>query len=336
MEQTEDSFIFRKGTKYYKFLGDGTADIIRIVNIKSRGDYVCMHDEDYTGEIDHSKTFIVSQDKLREEYRLLLPNGQICLLNVQTSEGASDVMLVAIKINSDDNSAVTAAQVEFSDVHVVCRQVIPDVFEMMIRQSEVECYGISVSIDTCPANIPFQSFYNDCKPAGKGQFVNIYQQDNMDQILGLFKLAKSDEILKWYYDQYNDPKNVGKAAGVERCVEDLVKHNGFMYDIQNMFGIMPMPGITIKYTDNMYVLNDQDISKLEYAIKRRMSDILIVPCNHFVAESKLSKDYSYVKISDSAGAIYIIQYKPLSGFDESLYPDECKDGFPKLSSKLLP
>lgn len=326
----EELFIYRKGTKYYRIL-NGNVQIIRIVNIKNQNSYVCMLDEFYKGkdDINPKLTFTLTREDLAG-YRLLLPNGQVCLTNVKTKDDILDVLLVVTKIDSNSSAvANTAASIKFGDIFAICRQVIVDIFAYATATDNKNSYvGISISRKTCPANIPFEALYKDCVPIdGKGQFVNIYQQDSIDQILGLFKTAASDKILKENYEK------VTNCIGVEKSVEDLVKNNEFIYDIQSMFDIIPMNNVTIKYEDNMYVLSDVDSYRIEYVIKCRMKDIVIMEYTHFISEEELSEDYAHIKITDSTGKLYIIQYTPVPGFAEELYPESVRNGMSILLDK---
>ena len=326
----EELFIYRKGTKYYRIV-NGNVQIIRIVNIKNQNAFVCMKDEFYKGlkSIRPEITFILNRDDLAG-YNLLLPAGQVCLANVKTADDIQDVMLATAKIETDTTAvANTASSIRFDDIFAICRQVIVDIFAYMAAPDDKNSYvGISISRKTCPSNVPFENMFANCVPiGGKGQFVNIYQQDNIDQILGLFKTASSDQILSKNCELIKD------CIGVEKSVEDLVKNNEFIHDIQSMFDIIPMNNVTIKYEDNMYVLSDVDLYRMEYVIKCRMKDIVIMEYTHFVSEEQLSEDYAHLKMIDSTGKLYIVQYTPVSGFAEDLYPESVRDGMDTLLDK---
>lgn len=332
----EDMFVFRKGTKYYRIDNNDNVSIIRIVNIKNSSTFVCMMDEDYTKGSDinpskHSeKLFTLSADELKNDYRLLLPHAQLCLTNVTTTDGIQDVLIAITKIEAT-TSLPSASSVNFGGVHIICRQAIADVFAM-ITHPDKTVYGLCISRDTCPSNINFDTLYANCIPNKRGgQFINFYQQDNIDQILGLLKKGPSDAILA---DNYKKIKSFDPTVeGLADSLEVLVKSNGLIFDIFKMFGIVPINNVTIKYDGNKYILNDDELDRLEYVIKCRMTDVLIVELNHFVSEEGLSEDYAHFKICDSSGKIYLIQYTPVSGFTEELYPPEVRDGMVNLLNK---
>ena len=325
----QELFIYRKGTKYYRII-NGVVQIIRIINIKNQNAFVCMRDEFYKGQksIRPEITFTLNREDLAG-YNLLLPAGQICLTNVKTTDGIPDVLLVAAKIETDSAAvANTAASVKFGDIFAICRQVVVDIFAYMAAANSKYTYvGLSISRKTCPANIIFENIFANCVPDDKGQFINIYQQDNIDQILGFFKTSTSDEILM------KNTQLIKDCIGVEKSVEDLVKNNEFIHDIQAMFDIIPMNNVTIKYEDNMYILSDVDLSRMEYVIKCRMKDIVIMEYTHFISEEELSEDYAHIKIVDSTGKLYIVQYTPVPGFAENLYPESVRDGMSILLDK---
>ena len=341
-ETNQDVFAFRRGTKYYRII-ENEAEILRIVNIKNNDSVICMKDEDYHGKIELPKIINITKAELYKNYRILLPNGQLCITGITTSNKEPDVMIAGTKIDTNTGAINgTASSVYFGDVFLICRQMVYDVFSLIMDRSnhiDKPCYGLSISRKTCPANIEFDSMYKDCIPVGRPQFINIYQQDNIDQILGLIKTKDFDATLASLYNQVKnnlskDGKEIDKdILGFEPSLEKLVKNNGLMYDIQSMFDIIPINNIKIKYHDNKFVLSTEELQKLEYVIKSRMSEIMIVKLSHFVSESDLSPDYSYVKICDSSGTVYLIQYTPVSGFAEELYPEEVRNDVINLLSK---
>lgn len=326
-----DELMFRKGTKYYR-IKDDVVQIIRIVNFKNMENVVCILDEFYhdKSDINPDKTFTISRDTLVKDYRALLPNGQLCMTNIRTGpdqNSISDVLIVATKI--DQGISSVGKTIAFGKIFVMCRQIIMDLFSAVMNPDNY-CYGMSISRKTCPSNIDFDSLYSGYDPidGSKPQFINIYQQDTINQILGLLKTNASDKIL---LDNYNRLKEqLPGATGIEKSVEDLVKNNGLIFDIYDMFDIIPIQNVTINYIDNNYVLSDGDLYRIEYVIKCRMKDILIVELNHFVSEEDLSEDYAHIKICDSSGKIYLIQYTPEPGFNEALYPEFVRNGMELL------
>lgn len=328
VDNIEDTFIYRKGTKYYK-INNGVVTIIRIVNIKNINTLVCMLDNFYHGadSIKNNKTFTMTPEELKKDYKLLLPHGQICMVNVKsTHDDVHDVLLAATKIEA---TSATAAGINFGEVYTICRQCIVDFFGLVINANE-QCFGITVSRKTCPHAIRFDDLYKDCEPIERGQFINIYQQDDIDQIMGLFKTTKANSLLSNLYNSFDDKS---RPKGIVKTVEALVKENGFINDIMSMFDIIPMPNVTINYENNIYVLKDIDIYQIEYALKCRIKDILVMEYSHFIAEEDLSEDYKHIKICDSTGKVYIIQFTPIPGFAEDLYPDSVKEGMGILLDK---
>lgn len=336
----QDVFVYRRGTKYYK-IQDGKVSIIRIINVKNMNKFICMNDEDYNGDPNHGEKFSLTKDQIMNEYRLLLPNSQLCLVLVTAENGVPDVLIALNQI--DVNTAAvsyTASSVVFGDVEIICRQNIIDFFALIANPKGVKsAYGISISRKTCPANIKFDMMYKNCVPTDKAQFINLYQQDGIDQILGILRTTKADMLLRSIYDQASAALPEGSTmgvdlVGVEKTLKELVISNGLIYDFRQMFNIISMPNVTIKYCDNILVLDEDDERKVEYAIKCRMTDIKIVELNHFVSESDLPEGYAYAKICDSTGKLYLIQYSQEPGFAEELYPEEVRNGMVGLLNKF--
>lgn len=326
------NFPTRVGTKYYRVKEDNKVEIIRIIKHKNVNTVSVIDDDLYTGG-EAAKHHSISIDQLMRDYKMLLPHGQIAVTNVVTESGAKDVLVIANKINQ---AADIANEFTFSDIQVVCRQLLLDFFAQMTEKSGDKVLGLSTSRESCPANINFNMLYSDCKPIpGESQFISIYQQDTIEQILGLISTKSANAILSTHFNEsLSWPERV---IGLTSSLRELLCSNGFIHDIRTMFGITCVNNIDVKIdaVNNKYVLYDTEVYRLEYVFKCRMSEMLVIPYDHFIDESKLPDSYSYAKICDDNNRVWIVQYVPVEGFDPSLYPEEVKDGLIPLLPKYL-
>jgi hypothetical protein len=313
-----NQFIRQVGTKYYRICDDGSVRIVRIVANKNTQEVVV------TGELLDDR-FTIKLEDLQKKYKPLLPNGMITMFNATTNDKHRDVIIFASKTNTTGN----AIELE---PYVMCRQLILDIFAH-ITYSDTPCYGISVSKKSCPANVDFEKLMvSNADDVYNQQAVSIYYQDDLATILKLLKTTKSDEILKENYDRMVTNSD-SKVAGVVSTTRELIETNGFFFDVLSMFNILPLPGVTIHYQDNSYVLYDTDLYRIEYAIKSRVSNVKIIEYSHYISEDELPETYSHIKFCDSTSKIYIMQYVPEQGFNPDLYPEDVRDGMVPLLNK---
>lgn len=315
-------FATRPGNKYYRVLDDGTVDVVRIIRHKNVETLVCVDDNEYDGVSRH-RYYTVKKEELLSKYRLLLPHGQVVLMNCKSDMGVRDVVVVATRIDSasdiNDQNTITFGQIE-----VVCRQWLVDFLAHITEHSGKTVMGLSINRASCPTNVNFDNLTSDCKIINdQAQFISIYRQDTLDQILGLLRTIPSDEILSTYYTTYNDPNVRNTIVGLCPNTKALMEKNGFLTDIRMMFGIAPVR-IKVKYDENSnsYILSNTEVAQLEYTLKATMSDILIFPDDIYLDEDKLSKDYTHTRICDETGKLYVVQYTATSEFNPELYPKE--------------
>lgn len=325
-----EKFKRRIGTKYYRFTSTGDIEIIRIIRNKNVNTIIAVNDETYTGKIKPEDYITLTPQDL-EKYRMLLPHAQMVACPVKTSDASNAVEDVLFLVSKciDRNEGI-----EFMAPDLVCRQIITDMYAIIGGHDD--CLGLSATRKACPVNVDFDRLWKTCVPikdAKHTQFVSVYQTDTFDQLLGLLNTSTYDEMLKYYSDIVY--KGMG-IKGVCSSVRELMEVNGFYYDFLSIFDIMPMPKVIIKKIDNNFILYDMDLYRIEWAIKTKMSDVLITEFNYFVSDEKLQESsYSYIKIADSTGKIYVIQYSPVEGFQPDLYPESVRDGLPEQLSKYM-
>ena len=88
--------------------------------------------------------------------------------------------------------------------YAICRQGVTDFFHTMIASENVPFMaGISVSIDTCPPNVPYQEL-TACDQAVDMKMVHFYRDDTLDDILNCIPLSRYDKVLETLYRQHCD------------------------------------------------------------------------------------------------------------------------------------
>lgn len=318
------NFASRVGTKYYRIVDD-KVEIYRILRHRNMDTVVLVDDNEFTADpVKASQNVInIKVEDLIHDYRMILPNGQLVMMIVTTESGMLDVCLLANKVETSKDMEENAIQ--FGDICLICRQFLLDFFATITSDKKV--VGVSVTRDNCPSNISFDLLISGCEPVDKqSQMISIYAQDSLDAILCLLKTKAADRVLE---NNFNESlKSPEKVLGVVDSVRSLMTTNSFIQDLWSIFGITPINNIKVKFDEenNSFVLTNFEVHRIEYALKQRMSDILILRYDHFIDEDKLAAPYSYAKIRDDNGKFYIIQFMAEEGFDPSLYPEEVQDG----------
>ena len=133
-----------------------------------------------TGE---KKTILVKD--IVEKYALLNPVGYIGFNIVDLKANLQDVIVSLFKPEDlEETPAIPYA---------ICRQCIVDfIYQQIDPKSEM--LGISVSKDTCPANVDF-SYMLSCDKVHSGTMIAVYLDYDLDKILSFIKTKDFDNTL---------------------------------------------------------------------------------------------------------------------------------------------
>lgn len=269
------------GTKYLRVNKDNKLEVIRLVRIKNQNSFVL---KSTTGEV------IRLNDEQLKEYTVLNPDAYICFSIVKLQNNAKDV-IITLHTRED----VLAGN---NTPKVICRQSIFDFFANQVIKSNVQYVGVSVTPDTCPADIPYQAVLA-CDGVISSSIVNVYKDDMFENILKLINTADYDTVLANLVKEASKSPNV---VGYESNLEDLMINTGFMYDFLITFEIQP---VNFAVNDGAVPLESQ-IAMLEDILKHKMHNVVIT---RYARDIDLDKiQHKYLLISDITAAIYIVTY----------------------------
>ena len=182
---------------------------------------------------DGSEDKTTKEDLAEEGWIPLLPHG-VVTTSVVELKGNRDVIVSMATMNDLSITGVP---------RVVCRQSVTDFFYSMLSTTEEHDYvGVSTSVETCPANVPFEQLMM-CDSILFSEMVNIYLDDNLDDIIPLITCSKYDEVLSKLYDRH--VKSAGKPflslkstdKGWCKTLPELLKINNFWIDVDQAFHI---------------------------------------------------------------------------------------------------
>ena len=284
------------GTKFYRYIeNQENPEIIRVYNIPSQK----MRPKDSVIYLDEEgNKNRMSLGYLNDNYKMLKPDGVIIFTIVTVMNGPD--VIVALQ---DTRSGHT-------EPYAICRQSIYDTFSNITNTNEnMEFVGMSISRDTCPANIRFE----DCMACTGLKFNNsvaIYIDDTLDSILGLFSNTKYDKALE-------ESKKVIESSdnkvflGLNTTLKDLLISNNFMADFRKCFKIMEIPFHIDRESESLSIEN---ILFLENALKCNIMETYVVKYTKEIDLSSIKRDYTLVSsAADQFKDLYLVGYDIADG-----------------------
>lgn len=292
-------------------------EMIRIVKIikHSNGipDEIMIRDEG------NSVTKKVDIDYLKG-YTPLEPDGYITfnITNIKVEDKVSkDVVVTASKI----------LNIKVGDLipFAVCRQSITDIFYNLLCKDESEMIaGLSINQNNCPTNFDFRVMLA-CDEIEYSQHVNFYRTDTIDDILGLIKTDKFDNVLSNLYSEHiKASKNPNalikkKDKGWCRDLETLLKENNFQTDINEMLGITEVDFDINKYLlEKPLLVNGKEEGTfttctdelklwLSSIFKVNISECTFIEFGHDINLADFNNS-KYVLLRDKLNKLYLVVY----------------------------
>lgn len=275
------------GSKFYRYNeGSSEPEIIRIRNIDYDNRSVKYFD------LNNNKCKM-SYDNLTNNFKMLAPDGLISFSSVQVNDNPD--VIVAFKVfpkkDEDWNKMNNLPD-------VVCRQMVVDFFANNINPDDI-ILGVSVSQDTCPANISFDLLFA-CTEVHFTKMVAVYLDDTLDVILSLFDNSKFDTIFEELEKRYPDTK------GIVNSLEVLLRSNNFMYDFRKCFGIIEIP---FKVDEDSEALSAGNIDYLSKELKVNILETYLIRYDRTIDISKIRRDHVLVSSTqEEFNKVYIVGY----------------------------
>lgn len=277
------------GDKFFNFKADqDEPTVIRIRSIDPNKDKVKYYN---TKTMDRGT---MSLSKLCDSYTKLAADGTIIFSIVSLDETPSKDVIVSMGTVLDNG------------LQVVCRQCVYDVFSQCSNPLGKNI-GISISRDTCPANIPFESFLG-CKKIEYSKVVNIYMDDTLLDILNLIRTTKFDTVLRNIKSNFERRGEI--VAGACETLYGLLSANQFMYDFRRCFGIEEIP-FSIDYRDES--LDSKNTKYFEENIVNcRVERTYVVKFSHMIDFDSIKREYRLVTCAqDNHSQVFVV------GFDRA-------------------
>lgn len=300
------------GYKLFRFVDDSDeAEVVRVIRT--------YHDKRIMVE---DKNGNKRKTELSEftGWRQLVPDG-IITASIVDVHGNKDVVVTMTRMV---DIAVTNIPL------VICRQSITDFFYTYLSNEENHNQvGISVTQETCPANINFAATLA-CDGIDFFQVAHIYINDTAEDILKLFNLPKFDEVLSKLFAEHvkstNNPALMLKRwdSGWCKTLNDLLYTNNFWVDVDQMFNISDVDFNLEDYLEEnvdpagkKYLqLNDEAREFFTHTYKINISNTIVIEFDHDVDLGEFA-NVNYMKIRSKNGKLHIMTYYVNGEFIES-------------------
>lgn len=275
------------GSKFYRYIDGCTQpEIIRVSNIDYQKGIIKYFDAD-------GNKCKCSYHTLTKEYKMLAPDGAISF-SIVSVNNSKDVIVALKAFAKNEEDFVKDNNLPYA----VCRQMVMDVFSANV-DTENLILGVSMSQDTCPANVDFNLMFA-CTGLEYTRMVAVYLDDTLDAILNLFDNSMFDKVLNELSS--NNPE----ARGMCTSLANLLTENNFMYDFRKCFKIMELPFAINLETEG---LSPENIDYLSKELKVDILETYVVEYSRTIDTSKFKRDFILATCAqESFSKVYIVGY----------------------------
>lgn len=288
------------GTRYY----DDEKVIYKIVKVKNKDTFTLS-------TLDGKNKFTKSRDELDSNYTKLTPNGYIIVSVVENPiPGKKDLqkdVLVALY-----RTKQSGKESELNLPYCVCRQNIVNVFwELMPHKGPKPTHcGMSITIDNCPTDINYELTIS-CQNVKNNIAISVYMDDDLDDILKLFKHDIYDTVLK-----SGTVHNNFRTHGYVGTLRELLDNESFSRDYYKAFNIEEID-FELNYNDDTFILDREQTMYFENMYKYEMFDAFAVKFDYTIRLNEIKKKY-FMVYSKPEKQLYLIVYTEGKYYNEHL------------------
>ena len=282
------------GIKFFKYDEDENLHQVRIKKVNVVDKTITCYDNNW-------KLTTIPYERLIEDYTMLKQDGIMIFLIVNVQD-AKDVVITLQRSDSDD-------KLPFA----VCRQSIYDFFTNITNNKPWIGYiGVSVSKDTCPANIKFEDVLA-CTGVDKSFPVAVYLDDTLDMILKFIKTSVFDktlvELKRMSEENIKNNGNRMEIQGYCTSIKELLKLNYFMNDFRSCFNIRTLP---FHIDGELEHISNPNVLFLEKELKVNIMETYLIPYSKEIDLKQIKRDYLLVADSQDE-KVYILGYDKADG-----------------------
>ena len=316
--------------RWYKWIGDDLEEVV-VTRLKNQETSTIT----YTKGPMKGKIRKIDNYDIENNYTKLKPDGYLTFSIVSTGNTTTDVM-VTISSNKDILEGIQLP-------YAVCRQGAIDLFAKQLSPDNMDYVGISVSRDTCPADVDFANFFA-CNGVIYSEVMSYYIGNNLKDCLKLIKKkSRFNETLednfnkhclylannnKYIADIYKDKEEVD---GYCKTLDKLLLLNNFSYDVNSAFGIISTDLAEDDFSEDTLSSKAMDI--LGALLRVEIGKSLVIKYDKDIDLSKIKRNYCL--ISDINNCVYVVAYTIIGRYIVPVEENESAENIDKLA-KVLP
>lgn len=272
------------GDKFYRYIEEtDKVEIIRICKIKNENSFTYI--------TDNGTKCNITKTELLNDYTRLKADATLAFTIVNLQGDMKDVIVAMYKTKDlEDGNNLPYA---------VCRQNIFDLFTNQVQKGKTMYFGVSVSVDTIPEDIPFEMTLA-CNGIAYDNKVSVYIDDTLETILSFVNTSKFDAVLNNLYTKIN--KN--EIKGYCNSLKQLLVENDFMYDFLRAFDIHRVDFELETQENDELDVNQRII--IEEMLKVEMFRTYVLEYSKEVNLKEIKR--SYILVSDKNKKLYIVGY----------------------------
>lgn len=272
------------GDKFYRYIEEtDKVEIIRICKIKNENSFTYI--------TDNGTKCNITKTELLNDYTRLKADATLAFTIVNLQGDMKDVIVAMYKTKDlEDGNNLPYA---------VCRQNIFDLFTNQVQKGKTMYFGVSVSVDTIPEDIPFEMTLA-CNGIAYDNKVSVYMDDTLETILSFVNTSKFDAVLNNLYTKIN--KN--EIKGYCNSLKQLLVENDFMYDFLRAFDIHRVDFELETQENDELDVNQRII--IEEMLKVEMFRTYVLEYSKEVNLKEIKR--SYILVSDKNKKLYIVGY----------------------------
>lgn len=272
------------GDKFYRYIEEtDKVEIIRICKIKNENSFTYI--------TDNGTKCNITKTELLNDYTRLKADATLAFTIVNLQGDMKDVIVAMYKTKElEDGNNLPYA---------VCRQNIFDLFTNQVQKGKTMYFGVSVSVDTIPEDIPFEMTLA-CNGIAYDNKVSVYMDDTLETILSFVNTSKFDAVLNNLYTKIN--KN--EIKGYCNSLKQLLVENDFMYDFLRAFDIHRVDFELETQENDELDVNQRII--IEEMLKVEMFRTYVLEYSKEVNLKEIKR--SYILVSDKNKKLYIVGY----------------------------
>lgn len=318
-----------KNTRYFRYTGESDDDLEIVTVLKYQNISTVKCSVSYKGNVEKKK---ISIDELKSNYTKLEYDGVISLSIAHLGK-LDDVMITFCRRGDLEQGNCIP--------YAICRQCITDIFHYAFTKTDKDCFGLSINVDSCPANVKYINFLA-CNSLDNSVSIAYYIGDKLNTLIDMVDTTPYDEVLyKLFADHCSyiskgikfikqSYLEINTVDGYVKSLRSLLDYNNFYNDICTGFNIYPLK-FDMSHSEETKVLDPDIKQELSFLLSKNINNTLVLKYDKDIDLDELQHRL-YVLISDINDDIYFVAYDYIGEYHVPVEAVETEDNINTLHS----